>query len=182
LKPTREAVTKKTRFEVFKRDGFRCQYCGNYPPAVTLEIDHINPVSKGGKSIIDNLITSCFDCNRGKSDIELTRIPNTLADNYEILQERELQIKQYNKLLEKIEKRVSAEIESVNQIFNNAYPKRILTDEFKRVTVKQFIKKLGLEETKESMRIACSKYLETSADTVKYFCGICWNKIRERNG
>lgn len=56
----------KTRFEVFKRDGFICQYCGRRPPEVILEADHIVPKSKGGTDIIENLITACYECNRGK--------------------------------------------------------------------------------------------------------------------
>lgn len=65
------AISKKTRFEIFKRDHFRCQYCGQTPPAVVLEVDHIQPKSKGGSDDWNNLITSCFDCNRGKSNVEL---------------------------------------------------------------------------------------------------------------
>jgi 5-methylcytosine-specific restriction endonuclease McrA len=71
------SLSKKLRFEVFKRDGFKCQYCGNHPPIVVLEVDHINPVSKGGTNEIDNLVTSCFDCNRGKGNRELTCIPQS---------------------------------------------------------------------------------------------------------
>lgn len=64
-------VCQKTRFEVFKRDGFTCQYCGRKSPEVILEADHIVPASKGGKEEMGNLITSCRDCNRGKSNIRL---------------------------------------------------------------------------------------------------------------
>ncbi len=62
----RECVSKKIRFEVFKRDLFTCQYCGKKAPAVILEIDHIKPVSKDGTNDIENLVSACFDCNRGK--------------------------------------------------------------------------------------------------------------------
>src|SRR5262245_12209815 len=62
------AITKKIRFEVFKRDSFTCQYCGAEAPKVLLEVDHIEPKSKGGKDSIINLITSCESCNRGKSN------------------------------------------------------------------------------------------------------------------
>ncbi len=64
----RSTISKKTRFEVFKRDSFTCQYCGASAPAVVLQIDHIQPVSKDGDNDILNLITSCFDCNAGKKD------------------------------------------------------------------------------------------------------------------
>jgi len=64
----RETIGQKLRFEVFKRDGFTCQYCGGHPPLVSLEVDHVDPVAKGGTNAIDNLITSCEECNRGKGD------------------------------------------------------------------------------------------------------------------
>jgi len=68
----REAISKKLRFEVFKRDCFSCQYCGKKSPEVILHIDHIQPLSKGGKNDILNLITSCQDCNLGKKNILLS--------------------------------------------------------------------------------------------------------------
>lgn len=67
----RKSLSKKIRFEVFKRDSFTCQYCGAKAPQVTLEVDHIDPVSKGGTNEMMNLVTSCFECNRGKSNKKL---------------------------------------------------------------------------------------------------------------
>lgn len=61
-------ITKMLRFEVFKRDKFTCQYCGKKAPDVVLELEHIQPVSKGGSDHITNLVAACFDCNRGKGD------------------------------------------------------------------------------------------------------------------
>lgn len=69
----REPVRKSVRFEVFKRDSFTCQYCGQKSPDVVLEIDHITPVSGGGDNDILNLVTACKSCNAGKSDKPLTR-------------------------------------------------------------------------------------------------------------
>lgn len=63
---SRKSISKKTRFEVFKRDSFSCQYCGAKAPDVVLHCDHINPVSKGGDNDILNLITACEGCNQGK--------------------------------------------------------------------------------------------------------------------
>lgn len=62
----REPISAKLRFDVFKRDSFTCQYCGKMSPDVVLEVDHIKPVAVGGDNSILNLITSCFECNRGK--------------------------------------------------------------------------------------------------------------------
>lgn len=62
----RQSLSKKLRFEVFKRDSFTCQYCGAQPPKVVLEVDHIHPVAEGGGNEQENLITACDKCNRGK--------------------------------------------------------------------------------------------------------------------
>ena len=175
----RVPVSKKTRFEVFKRDNFSCQYCGNKPPNVMLEVDHIKPVSKGGTNSINNLVTSCFNCNRGKSNIELERLPNTLNENYEILKEKEEQLKQYHKLVVKIEKRIDSEIEMVNESFMEYFPGRELADTFKRVSVKKFVTSLPINDVLESLDSAVVKMRHHTRDQVlKYFCGICWNKIK----
>lgn len=68
----RKPIPKRVRFEVFKRDSFRCQYCGREAPNVLLHVDHITPVSEGGTNDITNLITSCADCNLGKSNVALS--------------------------------------------------------------------------------------------------------------
>lgn len=91
----RKAISKKTRFEVFKRDKFTCQFCGQSSPNIILEIDHLTPISKGGDNKLINLITSCFDCNRGKSNNKLndsTEIEKQ-KQSLNILQEKRNQLK-----------------------------------------------------------------------------------------
>ena len=90
----RKSLGKKIRFEVFKRDSFTCQYCGQSAPQVILEVDHIIPVSKGGDNELTNLITSCRDCNRGKSNIELSDDTVVVKQQKELedLQERKNQL------------------------------------------------------------------------------------------
>jgi len=185
------AITKKIRFEVFKRDGFVCQYCGKYPPETTLEVDHIKPKSRGGGDDINNLITSCFDCNRGKSNIELKRVPNTLLENKEILEEREKQYLEYHKLLARIDKRSNREFDKVNSIYNKYFPNWDLDEQFKKRTLRKFIDELNLFEVCDAMEIACTKLVGSNQvfhtgiyachAAIKYFCGICWNKIKEKN-
>lgn len=65
----RSRMTRSLRYEVLKRDGFKCRYCGRRAEdGVQLEVDHIIPVSRGGKTEMSNLQTLCRDCNRGKSN------------------------------------------------------------------------------------------------------------------
>ena len=67
--PKRKPIKPSLRFEILKRDGYRCQMCGaTAKDGATLEIDHITPVAKGGTNDVDNLQVLCRDCNAGKSD------------------------------------------------------------------------------------------------------------------
>ena len=173
------ALGNKKRFDVFKRDGFTCQYCGGHPPERVLECDHIIPVSKGGTDDINNLVTSCFECNRGKRDHELGVIPNTLTENIAVMREKEKQYKAYRKLLRSQEDRIKGEIDEVEEAFGETFPDRVFTEKFRRGSVKQFIAKIGVDEVRDAMYTACSKGKD-SQNTIKYFCGICWNKIRDK--
>ena len=56
------------RFSIYERDGYRCRYCGRTEDFDYLEIDHIKPIAKGGKSTYDNLQTLCKRCSQMKSD------------------------------------------------------------------------------------------------------------------
>ena len=90
----RKNLTKKIRFEVFKRDSFTCQYCGQSAPDVVLEVDHIKPIATGGDNELLNLVTSCKDCNRGKGKRELS--------NKDELKKQVDQLKELNKKREQL--------------------------------------------------------------------------------
>jgi len=61
-----QAPVRLSRRNVFLRDGYRCQYCGEQPPTRDLNLDHVVPRSRGGRSTWDNLVTSCRPCNLRK--------------------------------------------------------------------------------------------------------------------
>ncbi|MET7395598.1 HNH endonuclease [Dactylosporangium sp. NPDC005572] len=63
------SVPKRLRFEVFRRDGFRCRYCGATPDEAQLRPDHVVPEALGGKTEPTNLVTACEDCNAGKASM-----------------------------------------------------------------------------------------------------------------
>ena len=65
----RAKMTDSLRYDILKRDNYRCQICGSTAQdGVKLHVDHIVPVSKGGQTIPSNLQTLCDRCNLGKSD------------------------------------------------------------------------------------------------------------------
>jgi 5-methylcytosine-specific restriction endonuclease McrA len=70
---TKREVRTLLRYQVLRRDHFRCRLCGRSPatdPAVQLHVDHIHPWSLGGETIKENLQTLCDTCNGGKADMQ----------------------------------------------------------------------------------------------------------------
>ena len=68
---TRREISFSLRYEVLKRDGFRCVRCGRSPATnigVQLHVDHIKPWGNRGETVLENLQTLCSECNLGKSN------------------------------------------------------------------------------------------------------------------
>jgi 5-methylcytosine-specific restriction endonuclease McrA len=55
-----------SRLNIFARDKFTCQYCGQKPHRSQLNLDHVIPRSLGGRTTWENVVCSCVDCNRQK--------------------------------------------------------------------------------------------------------------------
>ena len=64
----RGRVSNKMRFAIYERDNYCCKMCGKSEDEEELEIDHIKPIAKGGKSTYDNLQTLCKSCNKKKGN------------------------------------------------------------------------------------------------------------------
>lgn len=62
------APLRLSRRNVFLRDNFTCQYCAAQPAVRELNLDHVVPRARGGKSTWDNLVTSCRTCNMKKGE------------------------------------------------------------------------------------------------------------------
>lgn len=59
---------KFTRENIYRRDNFSCQYCGNEFSPKELNLDHVVPRDKGGRSTWENVVTSCIPCNTRKAN------------------------------------------------------------------------------------------------------------------
>lgn len=107
-----DQTPKFTRNNVYLRDLFTCQYCGNHFDASHLTFDHIVPKVKGGKTTWDNIVTACHKCNCEKgcktlkeSGLKLLHEPKKpsnklLMDNVKHLHE---QYGEYNEKIKQIE-------------------------------------------------------------------------------
>ena len=177
------SLSKKTRFEVFKRDSFTCQYCGKSAPDVVLEVDHITPVSEGGDDDPMNLVTACFDCNRGKgaralSDDSAMAMRKAQLD---ALQERREQLEMMQEwqrmLMESEFDGVALVQEAISRL--TGYE----ADEQGERHLLSLIHKFGLEEVREAAMIAFTQYdVETSSGWEYAFSklgGICYNRRKQ---
>ena len=181
----RNPISKKTRFEVFKRDNFTCQYCGRHAPDVVLECDHIKPVADGGKNTMLNLITSCMDCNRGKGKTKLSDTTE-LDKQFEqmvVLNERREQMKMMLKWREELEQFENEQIDIISNVI--CEEGKELTS-FARSKVKMLIKKYGFEEVITSTEIAREKYILDQHMSLNYafdkIGGICYNRANNIKG
>ena len=192
----RKPISKKKRFDIFKRDSFTCQYCGRSAPSIILEIDHIQPVAKGGDNSLLNLITSCKDCNRGKRD-------KTIDDNSAVIKQKKslddlnemrLQTEMMLKWRDELENIIDEQVDKVaNELFydnNKKFNTNFGLTDFGKKRIKRLIKDYGFIEVLNATDIARDKYY-TNADNahnaLDKIGGICYNiknglKAGERNG
>jgi len=177
-------LSKKIRFEVFKRDSFSCVYCGKSPPNVILEVDHIIPKSQGGTNDIINLATSCFDCNRGKSD-RLINDKIARADiqaDIEKLKEINEQVKEYYNYQNELDKLNWQAVEKINDLYKQLTGGLFCFGEYSKMKYFRLLKQFNVDEVLEATMIAFDKFGDdlASAGGFKYTCGILHNW--KRNG
>ena len=188
------SLSVRTRFEVFKRDRFTCGYCGKTPPNVTLEVDHIIPVAAGGSDDEMNLITSCWECNRGKSD-RLLEEGTRPVDGAQVadLQERIAQTTAYMELLTAKDGLTDRQLDRLNERWANAFGASTIEEPDGRVhwrleggrfpqeaSLRRLLRRLPLDEMLEAIDITASRFGQAHDDTERYFFGVCWSKVRER--
>lgn len=177
-KSKRIALSKKTRFEVFKRDSFKCQYCGRSAPEVVLHVDHIHPVSKDGTNDVFNLITACSDCNHGKG---ATRLSDDSS-----LKKQKKQLDELNEKREQLEMMMAWRQELANekdQMFNFAverYETIFFTklSEYGLKLLRGQITQFGFDAVMAAMDITSTRDIDPEG-RLNYMAGICWNKKRE---
>lgn len=173
----RKAVSTRRRFEIFKRDGFTCMYCGGKPPAVVLHVDHIVPVCKGGTNGTENLVTSCAKCNLGKAGVPLDSVPESLADRANRIKEAEKQLRAYRKVFKEQQQRIWDDCWSIIwALFGES------TTETKKAfmeSIRRFFDLIGYEETLRAAQVAAAKGIYKDDAAFKYFCAVCWSIHRE---
>jgi HNH endonuclease len=195
----RRPIGKRLRFEIYKRDRFRCVYCGRTPTEAVLEVDHLVPVAGGGTDDPENLFTACRDCNAGKSDRPLTSaLPQVRRDEIQELAERVEQMRAYQAWRAEFENALGAEIDAVYDAWVGEFGGGVVeTDggqEYRSdvafptaKSIRGFLDALPTAEIIDAVRVAGWRYQKRDGDTLRrgdvarYFYGVCRNKIRLRD-
>ena len=148
------------RFEIFKRDQFTCRYCGKKSPEAVLEVDHVVPESAGGTDDGDNLVTACYECNRGKAARLLTDVPlePSLHEKTIAIAEHELQLAEYNHWRAKQREREEKDLDGLEAFWfahfeSGGYGRTW----WKRADARRFLRKLGFPELQDILEIVAEK-------------------------
>ncbi|WOF74158.1 HNH endonuclease [Parvibaculaceae bacterium PLY_AMNH_Bact1] len=161
----RKAIGKKLRFEVFKRDKFQCQYCGEKAPEVVLHVDHVQPVAEGGDNDILNLITSCESCNLGKGARPLDQHQELekQRDQLEALAERREQLEMLINWREELRSLEQDEVSAVAAAIEH-YSSEWTVSDTGRQNLQRWITKFGLDETITAAETSFKQYFQPNAD------------------
>lgn len=179
----------KLRFDVFKRDSFACAYCGRTPPLVLLEVDHVHPVADGGEDEIENLVTACEECNRGKGAVLLgeKRLSKIKRSSIIEMRERAKQAKAYYDMLTKLEAVTTDFMQLVWRKWIGCFQGKIENGYYvcdtplpEARSLKYFLKHISTQEILEAVDISLGRWgAESGTRPTKYFYGVCHKMIKD---
>jgi hypothetical protein len=163
-------VTKRTRYEVLRRDVHTCRYC--HATDQPLTVDHVVPVALGGTDDPSNLVAACKDCNAGKS--------SSSPDGSLVAQVRDDALRQAQRIEQAYAVLVERMGERDEYIDNWAefYTYQPLPADWRNTIGRWFEMGVPLELVVDAARIACGKTQEFRGDgRFAYMCGIVWNQV-----
>lgn len=145
-------------------------------PAVTLEVDHIIPVCEGGDDGQDNLATSCFDCNRGKSGTPLDAVPESLSEKAERKAEMHEQMQALAEVMANNRQTIEGWCWEIAEVLQPGASDGWCKDKFRSVNM--FVDRIGYPEALDAAHVAVMAP-NARGRVFKYFCAICWRKAKE---
>jgi hypothetical protein len=173
-------VTKRTRFEVLRRDRHTCRYCRSTTAELT--VDHVIPVALGGNDDPSNLVAACRDCNAGKSSASLDddAIADIAADA----------LRWSEAMKAAVDRALAARDDGLNYLdeVDTEWLKWGIGEGTKRVVVERphdwettclRWRELGMpvELVQDAVRIAMATTRVTAEKKWRYTCGVVWNKL-----
>lgn len=170
------AVSKRLRFEILKRDGFRCRYCGAGADEHDLTVDHVIPVTLGGSTEASNLVAACRDCNAGKTSTNLDDQSVQQVAGDALRWARAIKIVA-EEMSTDSPLSVDVQIDALLALYEERTENRVPNDA--RRSIRTFIE-LGLtpEIIQGHIFRTADRNLFYSASW-RYLCGCCWHSVRE---
>lgn len=164
------AVSKRTRYEVLKRDNYTCRYCRSTEGQLT--VDHVTPVTLGGSDDPSNLVAACRDCNAGKSS---TSPHSELVDDVrqDALRHAELTRQAYAVLLERMGER-----ENYLEEWRDAWDRADLPPDWRNSVGRWFEMGVPVDLVVDAARTACTRTTVRADGRFAYMCGIVWSQVR----
>jgi hypothetical protein len=190
-------ISVRTRFEIFKRDRFTCVYCGRKPPEVLLEADHLIPRAAGGSDDEDNLVTACWDCNRGKSDrlLDESSMPVPSVESQEAARDRVEQLQASAELAKRERALLDRMAWNIGEAWAIAFGATKTTEPDgsfaytfssggfpPRESIRRVLRRLPMSEALEAVDITAGRFRWPNDNAIKYFFGVCWRKVDNSEG
>lgn len=172
------AVSKRTRYEVLKRDNHTCRYC--HAADQPLTVDHVTPVALGGSDDPSNLVAACKDCNAGKSS------SNPDASLVEDVKQDALRwaaaIAKAAELLSSDTEeryRLNGEVQELWEKLCVGYGGKVWYRPADWAETLDMFRSRGLPQPEilDAFWIMQGKDGIVTPDRWRYFCGICWRKL-----
>lgn len=180
------SISPRLRFEVLRRDGYRCRYCGVNADTAVIVVDHVVPAALGGKTEASNLVAACQPCNAGKSSITPdASMVDAVADD---AIRWAAAIRQAAALLAAEREAAARATESFDaewkewrhRPYSGTRWKEHPRDDTWDVTVERFIHLgLDIDTLLYLLRTAMAAKKVQPENVWAYFCGCCWNTIAD---
>lgn len=164
------AVSKRTRYEVLKRDNHTCRYCGGTAPDAILTVDHVTPVALGGSDDPSNLVAACRDCNYGKAS------SNPDAELVADVKATDLRWADAHRRAAELLAAKDAEANDYISAFLDVWPGfKYLPDNWEHSLRRLF--EAGLPQSQLTDAASLAAYNRGVYDRFSYFMGICWKRV-----
>jgi hypothetical protein len=181
------AVSKRTRYEVLRRDNYTCRYCGtSVADGAVLTVDHVVPTTLGGSDDPTNLVAACRDCNAGKAstspDAEL--VADVAQDA--LRWAAAIKLAAHNAEARGSEERAykAAFFDDLRSYFPDKPEawKRLLPDDWELSIITFYRRGLPaatLSRALETTMTRARARMVSEAGFFRYLCGICWKTLKE---
>lgn len=171
-------LAKRLRYEVLRRDGFRCRYCGATPEDGALQVDHVIPEALGGTNEPSNLAAACGPCNSGKSsstpDAPLVDEVAEGALRWAGAMQRAVSAMEEKFLAERDAQGEFLDLWNVYEVGGKTMP---LPADWDSAITRLRSAGLTLTLIEEAIDAAMRAYKVLPENRFRYFCGVAWNMV-----